>query len=200
MFRHQFHQKYFVVLSILVVVAASIAFLLLFFIRQKLFFTGLAVGGLTFLYILFNRWFIYTKELTGASLYCVGIFLPTFTFQQKIFIVFDWIVVVQFFLIALTNLILFSWMDYEEDKRDCHSSLSTQIGKKGVTLILRFLFLVILVLTGYIFLRQSTLGLIYLAMVLVLLMAFLFPTYFKKQSRYRFWGDAIFFFPILFML
>lgn len=199
MFRHQFHQKYFISLSVVVAIAAWAEFILLFFIREKLFFAGLVVGLLTFIYILFNRWFLYVKELAGALLYCTGIFLPTFTFQQKHFLIFDWIVVVQFFLIVFINLILFSWMDYHQDKNDRHTSLALQIGKEGAGMILKILFLLIFSLTSYTFFVVPRLGLMYLLMVLVLLMLFLFPKYFKKQAKYRFLGDAIFFFPILFL-
>jgi 4-hydroxybenzoate polyprenyltransferase len=140
---------------------------------------------------------MYTKEVAGALLYCGGVFLPSFAFQQRLLLFFDWMAVTQFFLIVLINLILFSWMDYEEDIRDQYPSLATQMGKNSTSIILIVMFALQFLLTGYTISVGGYLGFIYLLMEFVLLMLFLFPEYYKSESRYRFWGDAIFFFPIL---
>jgi hypothetical protein len=196
-FRHRFHQKYFKQLSLLAVLALLTESVLLFFIREKLLYAGLGVGLLTGLYILFHRWMIYTKEVAGALLYCGGIFLPSLTFQQRSLLFFDGMVIAQFFLIVLINLILFSWIDYEEDVQDQNPSLATQMGKNSTSIILIVIFALQFLLTGYTILMGAYLGFIYLLMESVLLMLFLFPEYFKRHNRYRFWGDAIFFFPLL---
>jgi 4-hydroxybenzoate polyprenyltransferase len=140
---------------------------------------------------------MYSKEVAGALLYCGGIFLPSYTFKERLLHFFDWMAIAQFFLIVLVNLILFSLMDYDEDSRDQHPSLATQIGKNGTRVILILMFSLQFLLTGYTILMGGYLGFIYLLMESVLLALFLYPGYFKRDNRYRFYGDAIFFFPIL---
>jgi 4-hydroxybenzoate polyprenyltransferase len=109
----------------------------------------------------------------------------------------DWLIVLQFLLIAFTNLTLFSWMDYEYDLKDRHRSLVTLTGKGKVKILLWILFGIFLLFNFLTFKTNQKSSIILLAMELILFLIFLSPAYFKKEERFRYTGDAIFFLPAI---
>ena len=199
-FRHQFHQQHFRLLSITLVIAICLGFTLILFIRKQLFLNGILFASFTFLYILINRWLLYLKELTGAVLYCGGVLLPSISAHQKIFSLVDYLIMTQFFLLALINLILFSCMDRERDQQDSHNSIILKIGRDKSEYILRILFVFLFCLIVFTFSSIQFVSLIFLSMAVILLSIFLKPKYFRDEYSFRFIGDAIFFFPITYII
>ena len=196
-FRHRFHQDHFKLLSILLLMACIVEFIVLFFLRKPLFFNGLWLGLGVVVYIIINRWLKYFKELAGALLYCGGVLLPALTLNQQVLQAIDYLLIVEFFLIAFTNLVLFSWLDYEHDIKDQHQSLVTLVSKEKVKWIICILFGVFFILS-VLTLSTHIIGTITLfIMDLILLIIFLFFEYFKKDERFRYFGDAIFFLPVI---
>lgn len=199
-FRHQFHQQHFKFLSITVVIAICLGFILILFIRKQLFLNGVVFAAFTFLYILTNRWLSYFKELASAVLYCGGVLLPSISFHQKIFLLVDYLIMIQFFLLALINLILFSWMDYERDLHSNQPSIILKIGKNKSRFVLKFLFVFLFCLITFLFSWTQFISLIFLSMAGILFFIFLTPKYFRDEYSFRFVGDMIFFFPITYII
>lgn len=195
--RHRYHQQHFKVLSMLLCVAFLVEFILIFFLRKPIFYSGLWLSAGVGVYILVNRWLRYFKEVTGALLYSSGVMLPALSFRQEPFSLSDQLMIVQFALIVLINLILFSWMDYEKDLKDRHRSLITYLSKRSGAIILTLLFIALAVLHVFTLPVYQVATLIFISMSGVLLMLFLFHTYFKREERFRFLGDAVFFLPAL---
>ena len=194
-FRHRFHQEHFRLLVIVFALACVIEFILLFFIRKPVFYNGLWLGLGVVLYIVINRWLSYFKEVAGALLYSGGVLLPAFSLRQYAFQISDKLIVLQFLLIVFTNLVLFSWMDYENDIRDKHQSLVTVANKERAKIIIWFLFAMFFILNAFTITAHGKPTVIFFTMELFLFLIFLFPLYFKKDERFRFIGDAIFFLP-----
>ncbi|PZR38614.1 MAG: hypothetical protein DI538_09220 [Azospira oryzae] len=195
--RHRFHQRHFKIILRLLYVAMLVELVLIFFLRKPVFYGGLWLSGGVVIYILINRWLRFFKEITGALLYSCGVMLPALSFRQASLTSADQLMIVQFVLIALINLILFSWMDYESDLKDRHRSLITYVSKAWGSVILIVLFMVTALChfkTMYVHQAET---LIFISMTFILLILFLFHRYFKKEERFRFIGDAIFFLPAI---
>lgn len=196
-FRHQFHQRHFTTVTTLLAIAFIVELVLLFFLRKPLFYNGLWLGFGVALYVIINQWLSYVKEIAGALLYCGGILLPCISFKQESLQYADQIIVLQFLLIVFANLVLFSWMDYENDLKDHHPSLVTRVGNESAKMILWLLFCILFILNVFAVFVSIKSTFIFMAMELVLFLLFLFPVYFKTKDRFRFLGDAIFFLPVL---
>ena len=195
--RHRFHQHHFKLLSLLLIIASLGELILIFFLRKPIFYGGLWLGLGVVIYVLINRWLTYFKEVAGALLYSSGVLLPAFSLRQSPFLLHDKLMITQFVLIALINLVLFSWMDYEKDLKDRHRSLITHLSKKSGAGILVFLFLLVASFGAFTFPVYQKETLIFIMMAFFLLLIFLFPAYFKEEERFRFLGDAIFFIPAI---
>ncbi len=196
-FRHAFHQRHFKLLIFLLGTACGLEFVLLFFLRRPVFFNGLWLGLGVIVYVLINRWLKYFKEFSGAILYCGGVLLPALSLRENEIGITQSLVISQFLIIALTNLILFSWMDYANDLKDDHKSLVTLIGEKKVKIALLILFAIFFAVNLLSFQRSQLQAIILIVMQLVLFLIFLFADYFKANERFRYAGDAIFFIPAL---
>jgi hypothetical protein len=196
-FRHQFHQRHFKLLAALLLVACVMEFVLLFFLRKPIFYNGLWLGLGVGVYVVINRWLSYFKEVAGALLYSAGVFLPTFSLTYQPFQIFDELILLQFLLIVFTNLVLFSWMDYEHDIKDRSRSLITLVSKDRGRVIIWFLFIAFFILNAFTISVHGKPTVIFFIMELILFLIFLFPSYFQKEERFRFIGDAIFFLPII---
>jgi len=199
-FRHRFHQRHFKLLAVLLLIACITQFILLFFLRRPIFYNGLWLGLGVILYIIINRWLSFFKEVAGALLYSAGVLLPSFSLKQQSFQIFDELILLQFLLIVFTNLVLFSWMDYEHDIKDNHRSLITLVNKDRGRIIIWFLFIAFFILNASTISEYGTPTVIFFVMELILFLIFLFPLYFKKEERFRFIGDAIFFLPIILVI
>jgi hypothetical protein len=196
--RHQFHHLHFKILFAIWIVMVCIEVILIFFLRTQIFRSGLILAAIVILYILINQWLKYAKEVAGALLYCGGILLPVFALKPHLFNFNSIFLIAPFVLIVLTNLILFSWMDYEKDKMDAQPSIVTLAGKKTGTLILLFLFFCITIALFFSFNDLSRdVFVIYGLMTSVLLYIFLKPDLLNTNDRFRYMGDAIFLLPLL---
>ncbi len=197
--RHRFHQQHFQLLSVFVIVAASINAALLFFIRRPALITGIILVVLVILYLLIQHSLKFLKEIFVAIVYTAGVLLPAITNTQVFWRDWNWMVIIQFSLIALLNLIIFSWFDYENDVQDNRVSFVTIFGKSTsqVFIYLLFILSIILWVLAFSFHIETA---IFLGMNTLLFIMICFYPYFSHHERYRILGDAIFFLPILILL
>jgi hypothetical protein len=195
--RHQLHQRYFSVLRVMVAVAALVAFVLVLFIRAQLMIPGMIMALFCAVYLLLNQWLKFGKELMATILYAGGVLLPALslnhnpTREQTLLIA-------QFVLLVLINMLLFAIMGYKEDVTDRQQSFVTSAGVRAgrvVIAVLLAMFGIICVVAFSEYYVQEKLVL--LAMAIILLMIFLFPRFFESEERYRLVGDSIFLLPIL---
>ena len=118
--RHRFHQRYFKTLFGLLVIAAIIDASQLFFIRKTVFVVGLALAFIIVIYFLLQRNLRFLKELIGALLYTGGVLLIPWSVKNTSYDSAQLILITQFVITALINLLLFSWFDKSQDERDHH--------------------------------------------------------------------------------
>jgi L-asparagine transporter-like permease len=196
--RHQFHYTHFKTLSVVVVIVFCVELILIFFLREQIFRRGILLSLMVIVYISISHWLKYAKEIAGALLYSCGVLLPALSLKDQLFGFRTLTVVAPFVLIVLTNLILFSWMDYEQDKRDGQPSIITLLGKKMGSFVLLFLFFCIAIVLLFSFRSlPRDVFFIYSFMTSVLLYIFLKPHLFNSNDRFRHVGDGIFLLPLI---
>jgi 1,4-dihydroxy-2-naphthoate octaprenyltransferase len=108
----------------------------------------------------------------------------------------------QFLITALINLILFSWFDYQRDLQDRRESLVTFLGHRIGKFLLIGLFLVQGSITVYLRMHSQdpVVVMVFAMMNLVLVFIFWESNFFSLDDRYRYAGDAVFFFPLIYLV
>ncbi len=201
--RHRFHRQYRHVLRPLALaLAIFLAAAAFFLLNASLLRFGLALAGAVALYLLLvsrlpegraRRWF--HKEFLIAALYTAGVW-GTVVVQAQRVLPFTWLSGAIFFLLALQNLMLFSYHEWEDDVSQGQRSLARSWGRNTVRrgLYLIMAVLVVLLLTSFGFAGGTGLAVwITLAcMTLILAGLCLFPSSFRRQGLYRWLGDGVF--------
>lgn len=168
---------------------------------------GWAMGGIVLIHLALvsligNRvsWFFH-KELGVAGVYAAGVWGGPVSVWGQVPGMPERLLFVQFLLLALFNLLLFSLYEIQTDELDGHTSFVRAIGQRSTRVLLAGIGFMILMaggistsLSGGDF-RIVTVQGLYALMLLVLLASAYFPAYFGQHERYRAWGDVVFIFP-----
>ncbi len=205
-YRLRFHQKYFRVLSIVVLLALLTGLSLIPLLPLPTIIVGLAIAVLVVIYfILIGR--IGSKpsmfkELMAAVIYCVGVFAAPLTLAGTI----DQVTVLLFFefiLLAWVNLLEFSYFEIQLDKHHGFGSSVMVWGKsktvKVVTICLLLVASIAAMSLGWwddypLMIKGQ---IVLFAMALLLAFIAYMPAYFKQAERFRILGDAVFLLPLL---
>ncbi len=201
--RHRFHQEHFGALLVAALLAAVVDGLQLFYIRRSVFVGGIVLASIVVVYFFVQRRLTFLKESFGAILYAGGVLLIPVSLKETDLSFLHGMFALQFFLIALTNLLLFSLFDYAPDQRDNHNSLARSFGEQKTRTLIRVLFVVnaFLPVIQFIFYPKMLFPeFILVGMNAVLVIIFFNKQYFDKGDRYRLLGDAIFLLPLLYIL
>lgn len=202
--RREFHKKHFKTLIFLGGVVLALAFLNVYFLPYRILQNGailssFCIGYLLIVYFVPSLWF---KEVLVSVGYASGVFLAPITLKETVNL-FDIIFAIHLLVVALINLLVFSYYDKEEDEHSGFASLPIRLGLKKTQLLINVLVASSLVLSFFWMLIYDSLielELIYVLMTLVLAAIYWKPSYFKIKERYRIAGDAIFYLPVLFLL
>tara|TARA_R110001592_G_scaffold299603_1_gene570658 strand:+ start:2327 stop:3166 length:840 start_codon:yes stop_codon:yes gene_type:complete len=210
--RHAFHKKYFRPIALVAFNVFLIGVFNLYYLPWVTTKLGLILALLVAIYIgslhllKLNR--TWHKELLAAIIYSFGIFVAPLSLLEH-WDVFVFYVFVVFFLIVITNLLVFPMFEFENDKNDDNQSIVTLYSKafvrKLATVIL--VFNLLLIVCGMVYLNPVMTGARWLdseyilfMMTLVLAILLIFPGFFQRNDRYRLVGDGIFFFPLIYLL
>lgn len=200
--RHRFHQQNFSFLLITVILVTGIDFILIFFIRPVVLQWGLVLSGIMIVYFFIQRYLKYMKEITIAIVFSCGVLLPSVAVTQKTMDVSLALIVAQFMLTALVNLLLFSWFDRHRDYQDGRESFVTLAGERGSKKFMEAVFLLnVVLLIGSVFYLPFMIGKVAILFFMnaVLIFMFVRPAYFQAHERFRLIGDAIFLMPIIYL-
>ena len=111
-----------------------------------------------------------------------------------------WILFGAFFLLNLGNLLLFSYFDFQEDLESEFVSSANTFGPIKALVWAKYCCLssIAVLLVAILILNVSVyIGGTLLLMNAVLLLLCLYPSYFKPNGNYRFWGDFIYLLPVV---
>ncbi len=208
--RHLFHFRHF--RWIFPIWLLGLIFCLLvapFLIPRALVYFGLAMGGLVLIHLgliqligdRISR-FLH-KELGVGLIYAAGIWGGPMVLAQDAVPPYVWTCALQFLLLALINLLVFSIYEMHIDEQDGHTSFVRAIGRPQAQSWIVGLSVGIagLALIGSFFSPcfpyWATQG-VYLQMMGLLLWISRDPRRFAHGEAYRLWGDAAFLFPIFY--
>lgn len=196
--RHKFHQNNYKVLCMAVGLTMGLVCILAVFVRPSVLIGGLVLAPLIAVYLLLQKK-LPIKELAVAIMYSIGVLLPAWPGSWNLLLQ-EAGMIAQLFFIALTNLLLFAWFEVDADRAMGQHSLATRLGKPVVAQCI-----IILVWGGIGFSLvyawfYNPAGWITCSMWLCLAIIFRFDSYFGETERYRLWGDAIFYLPVIGLL
>ena len=200
--RHRFHQKYFHPLIIALGLAIALDTFTLFFIRRQVFEWGLILLVAVILYLIVQQYLRFLKEFFIASLYTCGVLLISITITTIDVNTMHLLMIIQFGMIAWTNLVLFSWFDHIFDERDEQNSFVTMMGKRATGFFLYGLFGVNFLITAIqvASVMTSIPVIILCSMNIILFLIFIFRDSLAKYDLYRLIGDAVFLIPAFLLI
>lgn len=204
--RHYVHYRYRkALLPTVGAIAVFNALIAYYFLPAKLQIGGLAIGGLVGLYFILIhvvkrfqvQWFkeLFVSLVVGLAM----VVLPGLAGDLQL-TSGSLAIVVCMILINFSNLILFSYFDYDSDISNGLKSAATEWGKEFTrSVILHVLGSAFAIFVIWTFLVTSPVKLpvsvAFLLMFNVLLVLYIQEDRFAEKGRYRFWGDFIFLIP-----
>jgi hypothetical protein len=198
--RHQFHKKHQQILVRCLLIAAVMDCALIFFmpviiIKRGVFLTMVVIG-----YVLLRKKLYIFKEFFVAVLYTAGVLLPI-VLPAKISH-YEYLPILQFLLIALLNLIIFSWYEREMDVHDEQDSIATKLDERVIRYIILGLFFLSFALSFYTLLFTSAYSVCFILMMMtaIHILIFVKRTTFEHGYLYRLTGDAAFLVPLIYIL
>lgn len=164
---------------------------------------GIDFAFIVIIYLIVQRYLKIFKELFVACIFTCGVLLPSISVSTILITTYHTFLVIQFGMIALINLLIFSWFDSENDKKDRQYSFVTILGKPLAELCI-WILSVTSILMGLVIFRinnnheQPVLTLI--LMNVILLMLFLSHKQVQHNNLYRLLGDAVFLIPGIYLI
>ncbi len=198
--RHRFHQRNQTKLKYWIVVVLIIDIVLIFFMPIKVIKYGILLSLVVVIYILLRKKLHISKELSVAALYTLGVVLPSWPEIQMSSA--QYLIALLFFLIALINLIVFSWYEKENDLRDKQDSVATLVEEITIHYLLIGIFVITFSISFYLFFQPPYhfIALVFFAMAAILLLIYSCKRFFIRNDYYRVLGDSVFLFPMVYLL
>lgn len=197
--RHRFHQQYFATLVVIVAVMMVIDIGLVWFVPERVLFSGLMLWSVVLTYLLLQHYLKFLKEFFVALLYTAGVLLPAMAEITSGLGAVHYILIGKFFITALMNLLLFSLFDYREDTHQQQHSFVTWFGPVSTRLGILFLGLLNILSGVLLWSFDPKIALIFISMNLMLLSILFLRRYLVRKNYYRILGDAVFFIPVVYI-
>jgi 4-hydroxybenzoate polyprenyltransferase len=201
--RHRFHQKHFNTLLICLIVATVVNGIVVLYMRKSLLYYGLTLLIVVCLYLVVSRYLKMLKEAFIAFIYTIGVMLPGLSDREHQMDQYDLMLMFMFFLVAISNLLVFSWFDEESDRADGHHSFVTFFGREKTKWIVHGIFISTVLIGFYLvaFWSYDPLAVvIVVSMILILLLILRYTNVFGREDRFRYLGDAVFFLPGVYLM
>jgi len=206
-YRHQFHGKYKKQLFVVLLIVLIIGIVNIYYLPKNILIAGL-IGTLFSLiyFLLLQKTSFWAKELYIAMVYTFGLFIGSVCVLYQHIQPVQWLLIPQVFLLVFSNLLLFSWFDFSNDKQSGYPSMVIHLGiqktEKIITFILTTGVIVCIAIIFFNATNEATLviQIILLLMYSLLILLFKKDKLFRKNDLYRVIGDGIFFIPLFFLL
>lgn len=206
--RHLFHYRHFTIISAIWSVLFLVCILWIpFQLPEKILWLGLGLGMFVLFHLGMVQWvggkisWLLQKELGVGLIYALGVWGGPLVMAGATTDKIAVILFIQFFLIALINLMLFSLFDLETDTRDAQTSFVRAIGEKKTVGLVGGLALLttacILLVWRQLSPLEWVVEAVYGGMLGVLWVLMVGRNRFRENESYRVWGDGIFYFPFL---
>lgn len=200
--RHRFHQLHFEKLRIAVVLALGFDLLSLWFVSRAVILGGVVLAVLVVILMLMQRALPWLREIIVSVLYTCGILLPSIAEARINYTIAHSLLFIQFSLVALTNLLVLSWLDRESDFKDGLPSFALIAGLRMSRVLIWTSFVLSMALTlaqvYYVTLKWP--ALIVGTMEVVLLLIYAGKQRPDRQLLQRMIGDGVFIIPVLYLV
>lgn len=197
--RHRYHQDNFRSLSLALVILAILDFTLILFLPTRLLEVGCLLGVVVMLYLALQRFLLFTKEFFVASIYTAGILLPSLEADRELIVV-HYLLIGKYFVTAWMNLLLFSLVDYPEDRRQQQHSFVTWFGPCTTRNGILLLALVNMVSGLWVWQFSWRVAAVFISMNVMLVSILFFRRHLVIHNYYRIGGDAVFLIPLIYLL
>lgn len=199
--RHRFHQIHRRGIRIALVVVGFVNAALILQLPRQILLYGVVLGLPTMLLLVLQRFLPWIKELLISVFYTCGILLPSLPFVTERLDMPDYLIAFQFSITALMNLLVFSWYDRHNDRKDNLPSLVTVSGATFTRIMLYTCWISSVGLSTYQYVvsGQGIASTVILIGATVMLLLFQFEERFTKNNRYRYIGDLIFLIPLIYL-
>jgi hypothetical protein len=213
--RHRFHHEHMRSLSIAVILLSLVCAiggwigLSMFGIEYAAIMCGLVLLHEAMIYLVGNRASpLLIKELGVAIVFTAGVWgMPWLRHRHDTGHWLGWpiVLMLQYFLLALVNLLEFSIYECRIDTADEQTSFVRGIGRRRAVKIVGGLLVVqpIIAVLSVIIWKQPTIWLaegIFLAMTIGLWIVMRYPRFSLRAERYRSLGDGVFLLPLLMLV
>ncbi|WKN29987.1 hypothetical protein PZB74_13535 [Porifericola rhodea] len=208
--RHRFHQKYFKALSIIFILVSIGGLITLSFLPLRLIVWGCIIMLFVALYFWSIQFLelktLFHKEVVSALLYCLGIFLPAYYANSASLPTSVYLLFAQYLGMALCNLLLLAWYEKDVDTKDQHTSLAVVVNERYLRHVIQICLLLVygLAVVSFLYFNAEPefrfVQFIVLGMATSLQAILSFPAFFSAKELYRSLADAIFFFPLIYLL
>lgn len=207
--RHNFHyNNRRLLLVILLTLSIITAGLSLVFLEKEIIIAALIIVLLSFIY--FGIVFFFSKspgpflqkEFIIALIYISGIWLGPLFWSAGLPSSEVLLIMAGLFLLAWSEGILAAYFEVDQDLYDGHTSFARLFGRQTTRHFLVILYLLVVIGMLVVLLQSSDLilmsgAIIILVMNHLLLICMRYPSYFAKNSRYKWLGELVFWLPAL---
>lgn len=194
-FRYLFHKRNKPALLLVGALLGLIALFLLPKLSSDVLIGGALLSMLSGLYLLLHHRLgkILSKEMFVAAVYSAGILMvPLLHSGFK-----HWPYFILLFFASFINLMLFSRYERGRDLSDGFESLATKLSEQCMSTVI---LAVLAVGMSVALLFMNKVGFYFLICFALFFGLFAYPDWFRKQERYRIFGDGIFLLPVFFEL
>lgn len=198
--RHRFHQRHFRTIFGMLLVAIVGDFILFWFLSVPTLRAGLVLGTIVVLYLVVQRHLKFMKEFFVASLYTLGILLPSLGLMEQGLMPVHYLVIAKFVITAMMNLLLFSLFDYREDREHQHHSFVTWFGPRSTRIGILALGLLNIVSGLWLWEVDGRAALVFILMNVSLLGILFLGRRVGVNNYYRILGDAVFLIPGIYLI
>ena len=200
--RHLFHQRHFNKLRIAMGCVAVLDLLSLWFVSRAVLMGGIVLAFLVLLLMLMQRAYPWLREIIVSVLYTCGVLLPSIAQARISYTVAHSLLFIQFSLVALTNLLVLSWLDRECDFKDGLTSFTLLAGQSmsQVMIWTSFALSMILSLAQVYYHMLMAPAFIVGAMEAVLLLIYAGKQRSDRLLLQRMIGDGVFMLPIFYLI
>jgi 4-hydroxybenzoate polyprenyltransferase len=201
--RHQFHLQNQQKIWGVVIVLFLVSIVLIFFLPKQIFIFGVITLILVVLYLITINYFSqnidyqHFKELIVAIIYAMAIVGSAYS-VRKVIDNKSLILAINFLIISLQNLVLFSFFESYENTDS--KNIIKKIGKQN-SQVLMTAFFVTIVASSFVFRDafnyEAKAVIVEVLMSATLFFMNYFPMYFLKNESYRWFGDGVFLLPMI---
>jgi hypothetical protein len=193
--RYLFHEQYESVLKIAMSIIIFLCIICVFMVPMMILFAGCALAAFSLFYLSIQDRLskLGLKELYVSIIYTSGILLAPFVLGNQ----FDSIIFILLLLATFLNLILFSWFEQAEDRKDRFSSIATKWKPEKLE---KLILLLISIGMAVAIVNFNLISLYFLIVFVIFSMMVLRREGLSKSGIYRTVGDGVFILPVLFEL